>query len=113
MPHCIVEYSQGLEKVIAPSHLITAVYKGALKSDLFEEHDIKTRSMVFKNYQVGAFKKEFIHVVIKLLTGRIVEQRSMLSGLVLEELAGLGLTSVSLSVEIGELEKGSYAKMVL
>lgn len=113
MPHCIVEYSEGLERRIEPARLIAAVYQGALKSGLFEDHDIKTRAMVFNQYQTGAEKSEFIHVVLKLLSGRIVEQRNMLSGLVLEELASLGLTSVSLTVEVCELEKGSYAKMVL
>lgn len=113
MPHCIVEYSEGLEKVIEPARLIVAVYQGALSSGLFEEQDIKTRALAYKRYQTGSVKKEFIHVEVKVLTGRIAEQRKMLSGFVLAELGSLGLTSVSLTVEVSELEKASYAKLVL
>ena len=113
MPHCIVEYSEGLEKNVAPARLLDAVFQGALSSGLFEEQDIKTRAVAYKNYQTGSAKKEFVHVEVKILTGRIAEQRKMLSGFVLAELGSLGLTSVSLTVEVSELEKASYAKLAL
>ena len=38
MPHCIIEYSNGLDD----SNLIDSVHKGALNSQLFAENDIKS-----------------------------------------------------------------------
>lgn len=113
MPHCIVEYSHGLTDVVDPQTINKAVFEGALKSALFEQNHIKTRSSVYQHYQTGSEKSEFVHVVMRILSGRTAEQRAHLSGLVLESLAALQLTSVSLTVEVVEMERFSYAKLVV
>lgn len=113
MPHCIVEYSQGLADVIEPAQLNMAVFEGALASGLFGENDIKTRSIAYADYQTGAVKSEFIHVVIKLLQGRSMAQRASLSQRVLDSLGELELSSVSLTVQVCEIENDSYAKRVV
>ena len=48
MPH-----SKELENEITPSQLIKKVYQGTLKSNLFIDTDIKTRTISFENYQTG------------------------------------------------------------
>ena len=113
MPHCIIEYAKELEKVVTPSNINNAVYQGALKSELFEYSDIKTRALSFDVHQLGSVKKDFIHVTLKLLSGRNIEERKKLSHLVLHELSQMGLSDVSLTVEVCEIEKGSYAKVVV
>ena len=110
MPHCIIEYSQDIEA--KPTSLINAVFQGALKSQLFEENHIKTRTIAFDNYQVGALKESFIHVTARILSGRTVEQRSMLSQSILTTLAELNLSSVTMTVEVVEMERDSYAKKI-
>lgn len=110
MPHCIIEYSEGVEAFIDPSHLLTAAYRGALASQLFEEPDIKTRAISYKHYQIGAFKKEFVHINIKILSGRTTEQRHQLSAAVLKELQTLSLRDTSLTIEVCDIEKHSYEK---
>jgi 5-carboxymethyl-2-hydroxymuconate isomerase len=113
MPHCIVEYSTDLEKLVTAAQLISAVYQAALQSELFQDQDIKTRALAFEHYQAGAVKQEFVHVTIKLLGGRTLAQREQLSHLVLAQLSQLGLSAVSLTVAISEIETGSYAKRVV
>lgn len=108
MPHCIIEHSKNLE----PSKLIDAVYQGARKSQLFENDDIKTRTIGFDNYQSGSVKSSFVHVTTKNLSGRNLEQRSMLSQLILSELESLSFISTSLTIEVVEIERESYAKVV-
>lgn len=110
MPHCIIEYSKEIE--IAPSKLINAVYQGASLSQLFEENHIKTRTTVYEHYQVGANIEAFIHVTARILSGRTLENRTMLSQTVLSELKKLGLSKVTMTVEVIEMERESYAKEV-
>lgn len=90
MPHCIIEYSKELEKNIAPVELINKVYKGALKSNLFEKDDIKIRAIAYKHYQTGNKKIDFIHITIRILSGRDKELKKLLSNLVLNEFENIG-----------------------
>jgi 5-carboxymethyl-2-hydroxymuconate isomerase len=113
MPHCIVEYSTGLTAQLAPTRLINAVFQGALQSELFDSNDIKTRIIAYQDYHSGVVKSEFIHVIIRLLSGRTIEQRAALTHRVLAALFDLGLSGVSLTVEAVEIENASYAKRVI
>ncbi|GAA0817539.1 5-carboxymethyl-2-hydroxymuconate Delta-isomerase [Colwellia sp. D2M02] len=112
MPHCIIEYSAPLHAVLKPSQLISAVYNGAFNSELFENSEIKTRVIPFDNYQSGSVKVNFIHVVTKILSGRTLAQRKLLSQTILAELKMLNLSKTSLTVEIVEMERDSYAKVI-
>jgi len=109
VPHCIIEHSNNFE----PSALITAVFKGAQQSKLFEDSDIKTRTITFEHYQTGLQSQSFVHVTTKILSGRNLAQRQMLSQLILVQLESLNMLAVSLTVEVVEIEKASYAKVVV
>ncbi|MBT3315101.1 MAG: 5-carboxymethyl-2-hydroxymuconate Delta-isomerase [Anaerolineae bacterium] len=113
MPHCIIEHSKELGNSISPAKLIIAVHQGAFEAGLFREKDIKTRILSFKDYQVGSTKLNFIHVTVRILAGRSEEQRAILSNAVLSELEKLSLSSTSLTVEICEIDKESYAKKLV
>ena len=112
MPHCVIEYASELEKEVNPQQLINTVLDGAIKSELFDTNDIKMRTHRFEHFQNGFNNKNFVHVALKILSGRTLEQRANLSQLVLAELANLALKSVSLTVEVVEIERESYAKVV-
>ncbi|MBT3337793.1 MAG: 5-carboxymethyl-2-hydroxymuconate Delta-isomerase [Anaerolineae bacterium] len=113
MPHCIIEHSKGVKSLSSPINLIEAVHQGAFKSGLFREADIKARAISFEHYQVGNTELGFIHVTVRILSGRNEEQRTKLSNSVLAELEKLNLSSTSLTVEICEIDKESYAKMIV
>jgi 5-carboxymethyl-2-hydroxymuconate isomerase len=112
MPHCIIEYSAQLKNTVKPIQLISAVYNGAFTSELFESNDIKTRVICFDEYQAGSVKANFIHVIAKILSGRTLEQRNMLSHAILNELHMLNCSATSLTVEVVEMERESYAKVI-
>ena len=112
MPHCIIEYSNDLETEVETSTLLSSVYNAALESELFFENDIKVRALAFKYFTIGQTWQKFIHVTVKILSGRTLEQRKALSQLILNKLKNLVSNSVSLSVEIAELDKESYAKNI-
>ena len=110
MPHCIVEHSSTLSSEL----IIPLVFSGAMKSQLFEADgsDIKVRSVAYQNYLTGPIKSDFVHVVLKILSGRSVEQKQMLSRSVLGELQSLKLQNCSLTVEVVDIDRVSYSKLV-
>lgn len=112
MPHCVIEYSEELGNEVESEHLMYLVYQGALSTYLFEPEDIKIRAIPFEYCPSGSIKQNFIHVTVKILSGRNLEQRTKLSESVLFELRKISLSSVSLTVDIYEIEKTSYAKVV-
>ena len=110
MPHCIVEHSASLNSEL----IVPLVFSGAMKSELFEVDgsDIKVRAIVYHSYLTGLEKLDFIHVTLKILSGRTVEQKQMLSRSVLDEVQKLGLQMCSLTVEVMDIERVSYSKLV-
>ncbi|EPJ48380.1 MAG: hypothetical protein OFPII_06230 [Osedax symbiont Rs1] len=117
MPHCILEYSAGVARQISKLSLLEAVFQGAQDSTLFADDDIKTRAICFDDYSCGANLQsveghEFVHVEIKILAGRNLEQRTTLSQQVLNRLSLLAISNLSMTVQITEIERQSYAKTI-
>ncbi|MBN7819974.1 5-carboxymethyl-2-hydroxymuconate Delta-isomerase [Bowmanella yangjiangensis] len=113
MPHCIVEYSKALEARIMPESLLQAVYQGAVDSDLFTPSAIKSRAIACDYYLVGDQVADFIHISLRILSGRTDEQKSRLSSAVLARVMALNLSQLSLSVEVLDIHTESYAKELL
>ena len=111
MPHCIIEYSNDLTSKLDIKQLVNTVFTGAVNSQLFTASHIKTRAIPFDEYLVGEHKTSFIHITVKLLSGRISEQRKMLSESIIIELKNIVLPPVSISVEVVDMEKESYSKL--
>ncbi|TQV89436.1 5-carboxymethyl-2-hydroxymuconate Delta-isomerase [Aliikangiella coralliicola] len=112
MPHCIIEFATELEERINITTLIDSVHQGALLSELFEEKDIKTRAIAIDYFRTGIEKQPFIHVTVKILSGRSAEQRAALSNSIAHELRKLKISQISLTIEICEIEKSSYVKIL-
>ncbi|TYL47361.1 5-carboxymethyl-2-hydroxymuconate Delta-isomerase [Marinomonas sp. IMCC 4694] len=113
MPHCIIEYSQNLEQEVPPADLLEAVKEACMASSLFALADIKLRSNAYKSFVTGGQEDAFVHVTIRMLSGRSTEQRQQLSHLILETLTRFSLKNVSFSAEICEMERETYAKKVV
>ncbi|MEE9444262.1 MAG: 5-carboxymethyl-2-hydroxymuconate Delta-isomerase [Cocleimonas sp.] len=117
MPHCIIEYSQELKNEIDPNFLINAAHKGAVDSELFEESHIKSRAMGYEYYKTGASDLRFIHISARILSGRNDEQKANLSQKILARFEALildkGLPNISITVEVNNLEKESYTKVII
>ena len=112
MPHCVIEYSKELEDKIKPTKLIDKVYQGTLKSNLFEDEDIKIRTISFENYQTGNKKIDFINITVRILSGRNQELKILLSNSILNEFKNINLKPITITIEICEIENESYSKLV-
>ena len=112
MPHCVIEYSKDLEKDVNPNDLVESVHQGALESQLFKVDDIRVRAIPFDYYLIGGINKSFIHVTIKIFSGRNDEQCKKLSSLVLDKLNKINLTNVTITVDVTEITKEYHSREV-
>lgn len=108
MPHCIIEHSPSFYG----ESLNQGVYQGALSSGLFADdgRDIKVRSLAYVHYQTGENAQDFVHVTLKILSGRSEEEKRKLSELVMVQLKNLSITNASLTVEVVDMDRSSYSK---
>lgn len=113
MPHCVIEYSKPLENSIHPAKLIEAVQNGAINSGLFEPSHIRARAIAYDDFVAGYQVQNFIHVTLKILSGRDQEQKKNLSEMVLSELYKIGMGSISMTVEVKDIERETYAKKII
>ncbi|MBU3002902.1 5-carboxymethyl-2-hydroxymuconate Delta-isomerase [Paraglaciecola arctica] len=113
MPHCIIEYSKNLQQTISVDELMTAVHGYVFSSGLFEESSIKIRAIEYAHYQTGLSDMPFVHLTLKILHGRNHQQKKELSYLVAENLKTHFTSPITLSVEVADIEKVSYKKLVI
>lgn len=111
MPHCVVEYSRPLEQQGDPSVWVNAVFQGVLDSEIAQAPAIKVRAVGHDHYRIGAAVDDFIHVTLRLLAGRTLEQKQRLSKTVLAQLEQLGLSNAGISVEVCDMDADSYARV--
>ncbi len=110
MPHCVIEHSSNIDSDL----LVQTVYSAALSSELFEPDgsDIKVRALAYTSYMTGPVKADFIHVALKILSGRDDEQKSNLASTVTSGLVSLELIDVSITVEVVDMDRESYRKVI-
>ena len=113
MPHCIIEYSSDVADRVSISELVEATYQGALSSGLFPEYDIKTRAIAYRHHQTGSTQDSFVHVTVRLLSGRDDAQKADLSEKILAHIEPRLPDVISVGVEICDIHRESYRKRVL
>jgi len=111
LPHCIIEHSSSIESI----DLNQKVFLGALESNLFEPDgsDIKVRSIAYENYQTGLAKGNFIHVTLRILSGRTDKDKLLLSNSVMSKLESIQSVGASLTVEVADIDRNSYTKKIV
>lgn len=113
MPHCIVEFSQNLAQEVPPMDMLEAVRDATMASELFSHEDIKLRGMPYKSFLTAGTEDAFIHVTLRILSGRTKEQKQKLSQLVLDALMTFALKDVSFTVEVCDMDRDTYSKKVV
>ena len=113
MPHCIVEYSEDVAEQVSIEELVKAVHLGVLSSGLFDEYDIKTRAAAYTCYRMGSTRDSFVHVTVRLLSGRDDAQKANLSEKLLARIEPMLPGVASVGVEICDMHRDSYRKRVL
>ena len=113
MPHLIIEYSEDIAGDVDLDAVLDAAHAGALASGLFPEYDIKTRAIGYSRHRTGQTRDSFLHLTLRLLSGRDDAQKAALSEAVLGAIEPLLPGVVSVGVEIVDMHRESYRKRVL
>ncbi|MDJ0780150.1 MAG: 5-carboxymethyl-2-hydroxymuconate Delta-isomerase [Gammaproteobacteria bacterium] len=113
MPHLIIEYSDEIAGQVDLDAVVDAAHAGALASGLFPEYDIKTRAIGYTSHRTGQTRDSFVHLTLRLLSGRDDTQKAALSETVLAAIEPLLPEVVSVGVEIVDMHRESYRKRVL
>ena len=116
MPHLIVEYSQNLAG-FPEAQALTELNQAVTSSpEVLDEADLKSRFVLVDSFEIGTApaNRAFVHAQLRLLAGRSPEAKADLT----ERIAAVlrqrtprpeGVL-VQLSVEIVDMDRGSYIK---
>lgn len=113
MPHVIIEYSDVLEAQVSRKDLLSTAHQAVEDSGLFNAVDIRSRTQSFDNFRLRADKHCFLHITVKLLSGRTDEQKTHLTTGIVTALQQLSLTDVLISCECIDIHNVSYQRISL
>jgi len=111
MPHIIIEYSSGIEKQHPIDALMDLCHQAAKNSGHFTENDIKVRAYPCHQALVAGKNLTFVHITLKLLSGRDAVTKKLLTNAILAVIQNTGLVVSSLTVEAVDIERESYSKV--
>ena len=116
MPHLIVEYSQNLDTFPEAQALIELNEAVTASPEFPDESELKSRFVLVDSFAIGTLpsQRAFVHAQLHLLSGRTPEAKKDLSARIAEVLRRLSPRPagvlVQLSVEIVDMDRGSYVK---
>ncbi len=122
MPHLIIEHSGNIKRksIAALEHKIQNIMQE--QEGNFDADQCKCRSLSFDEYLVGRSDQtisSFIHITLKVLTGRSIQIRQNLSQKIIDFVqkfyADLNLSTkrCDISVDIVEMERDTYQKICI
>lgn len=112
MPHIILEYTAAIQSEIESTGVLKDIHQAVIQSGLFSPQAVKTRMVGYPSILWGeeAESIDFVHVTVKILSGRNVEQRRTLSHKVYELLTAALPNVPKRSVDIHEMNADTYVK---
>ena len=110
MPHIIIEYSQQQAEPEQVEAMLDAVHAAAADTGLFDPTHIRVRAIAVTFYRTAGRYAHFIHAQCRIHPGRDEEQKRKLSTAVLEALRAQQWSAKSVTVEVVEMDRATYAK---
>lgn len=116
MPHLTVEYSANLPHYPEAETLTALNATLCTHAEIQDEADLKTRFIVADSFEIGTApaSRAFVHAQLRLLSGRTPEAKKELSeriaAVLRERTPKPQGVLVQLSVEVVDMDRGSYAK---
>lgn len=116
MPHLVIEHSANLGQ-LPLADLLPALNRELTASpEILDEADLKTRVVAVDQFRVGneSDARAFVHAQLRLLSGRTLEAKRELSERIAVVLRRFvprpACVLVQLSVEVVDMDRGSYVK---
>jgi len=112
MPHIIVEYPEESLDHDKIQQMLQAIHRSTTNSGLFDENFIKTRAYPFNDFTNGGGDTPYIHIQVRILSGRSADNKKSLSEAILADLKPLGIRDSIITVEIVDMDRDSYGKLI-
>ena len=110
MPHVLIEHSSNLSSRVDLGDLTRIIHQTALNTGVFPEGGIRTRCIPRENYMIadGHADNAFIHLVLRIRSGRDIETRQRAASAVFEALCDFLADDMSahplgISLEVQEI----------
>ncbi len=120
MPHIVIEYTPNLGALPFDAMLASTTQALSESPEVQDEADLKARVLRADHFRVGLADhgRGYLHVQLRILAGRTPEAKKDLSRRVADALRGhLGALppglEAYLSVEVVDMDRGSYTKVRL
>ncbi|MFC1236868.1 5-carboxymethyl-2-hydroxymuconate Delta-isomerase [Vibrio sp. F74] len=114
MPNIILEYTNSVEDRVNIQGLLEDLHQVALSCGLFQADDVKSRALRCHHWLIGEHddSEGFIHITFEMLAGRSDEQKKSLSHELIDVLTSQAGTVKSLSVNIRDMDRGTFQKVL-
>lgn len=112
MPHIIVEYAENLMNEDQVADLLQTIHQSVSDSGLFDASHIKTRAYPFRFFTQAGGSQPYIHIQARIKSGRDANNKKQLSDTIVSNLKQLSLSPSVLTVEIMDMDRNSYGKIV-
>ncbi|WP_299016953.1 5-carboxymethyl-2-hydroxymuconate Delta-isomerase [uncultured Photobacterium sp.] len=112
MPNLVMEYADPVAERVNVPGLLEDLHLVLLSCGLFEDNSVKSRSYPCHTWLVGpeGDLKTFIHIELRMLSGRSAEQKRSLSRSLMTVLEQHASTIHSLTVDISDMDRESFLK---
>lgn len=112
MPHIIIEYPAHLADDLDIENILKTVHHSIADSGLFKANQIKTRAYPFQQFTNAGGNEPYIHIQARIKSGRDAENKKRLGEEILLGLSKLNISVSVITVEIIDMDRGSYGKHV-
>ncbi len=109
MPHCLVEASQTLTRLISPAELLRLIEHAAARTELFRPGEVKLRLHLYEHFSVGGTQADFVHLIFYLLAGRSDEQKLRLSREIVRDLVERLPGIEAISLDVRDIERAAFS----
>lgn len=112
MPHIIVEYAEKIANDTSIDDILNNIHYSVSESGLFKADQIKSRAYPFKHFTNAGTSEPYIHIQARIKSGRDVDNKKQLGEVILNGLSVLAIPASVVTVEIIDMERESYGKLV-
>ncbi|MDB1122759.1 5-carboxymethyl-2-hydroxymuconate Delta-isomerase [Vibrio algarum] len=114
MPNIVLEYTNSVEDRVNIQGLLKDLHQVALDCGLFQADDVKSRALRCHQWLIGEYddSEDFIHITFEMLSGRSDEQKNKLSHQLIDVLTAQAGTVKSVSVNMRDMDRSTFKKVL-
>ena len=113
MPHFIIDHGNALVGEIDTKDVMQIAFQCGEACGFIDPADIKVRLRPYTDFFAGDGRTSFIHITVRLLSGRTPKQKESLTVAMRDAFDARFPKVQSISIEICDMDRGSYKKRLV